>query len=433
MERIPPSHRATLPGALTAEPARVDHCTWTRQADWLSGVTVGVRVEAAGSRHTAGIAIDHLVGTPLAATPYTDPHTGITADWEYATWTSPEHRPSCGGASQLVASWNADTPPGSWIDVAVQGRYSSGGTTPWYVMGRWASGDTDIRRTSVDGQSDTYSRVCTDTLAISDPSTGRRLSSYRVRVTLRRRPGSTVTPFVRRVDVLASDLPDRFTVAAGPPGEGREVELAVPRYSQEIHRGRYPEYDNGGEAWCSPTSSQMVIEYWGHRPTPAELSWVDPSCADPAVCHAARATYDHQYAGCGNWPFNAAYAASYGLDAVVTRLSSLTDAERLVRAGIPVITSQSFQAEELDGAGYGTTGHLMVVIGFTDSGDIIANDPASPTDAGVRRIYRRREFETVWLRTRRLDAAGRVRDGSGGIAYLYKPPDLPWPSGLGLS
>jgi len=149
---------------------------------------------------------------------------------------------------------------------------------------------------------------------------------------------------------------------------------------------------------------------------------VDPSYADPQVCHAARSTYDHQYGGCGNWPFNAAYAATFdGLQGVVTRLASLTEAETLIAAGIPVITSQSFLKTELTGAGYGTSGHLMAIVGFTKDGDVVANDPASPSDEAVRRVYRRREFETVWLRTKRHDADGKVRSGSGGICYLYFP------------
>ena len=39
-------------------------------------------------------------------------------------------------------------------------------------------------------------------------------------------------------------------------------DLAVPQYSQEIHHGDFPQYDNGGEAWCSPTSTSMVVSYW---------------------------------------------------------------------------------------------------------------------------------------------------------------------------
>ncbi|MBU5915271.1 C39 family peptidase, partial [Vibrio cholerae O1] len=74
-----------------------------------------------------------------------------------------------------------------------------------------------------------------------------------------------------------------------------------------------------------------------------DLSWVKPGLADPQICHAARYTFDYQYEGCGNWPFNAAYAATYeDMNAAVTRLGSLTDLEQLVAAGIPVITSQSF-------------------------------------------------------------------------------------------
>jgi hypothetical protein len=40
----------------------------------------------------------------------------------------------------------------------------------------------------------------------------------------------------------------------------------------------------------------------------------------------------------------------------------------------------------------------MVVRGFTDTGDVIANDPASPNNAEVRRVYKRAQVERNWLR-----------------------------------
>ncbi|OII68503.1 peptidase C39 family protein, partial [Streptomyces sp. CC77] len=400
------------PGAAPVPP--VDNRFWTSAADWASGSGRGVRVTS-GCR--AGLVLDAPVGTA----PHTDPHTGRTAAWEYATWTSPRHTPAL-PATEVVASWNADTPAGTWITVELCCRYPDGADSPWYVMGRWAAGDADIRRTSVDGQGDGRSSVWTDTLAVKDRAGGPRVESYRLRLTLHRAPGSGRTPTVRRLGAMASALPDRFTVPPAPARVARE--LPVPRYSQNVHAGRYPEYDNGGEAWCSPTASQMVVEFWGRRPTPAQLSWVRPEYTDPQVCHAARATYDHQYAGCGNWPFNAAYAATYeGLNGVVTRLGSLADAEALVEAGIPVITSQSFLAHELPGAGYGTAGHLMAVTGFTADGDVVANDPGAPDNARVRRVYPRRAFENVWLRTRRRNTAGTVVSGTGGVCYLYWPDD----------
>ncbi|MFE0510207.1 peptidase C39 family protein [Streptomyces sp. NPDC058964] len=403
-----PAHDAGASGQ--APP--VDYRAWITYPDWRSGAGKGVRA-VPGSR--PGV----VIATPAGTTDYTDPHTGTTATWEYATWTSPVHRLRV-PATEAIASWNAQTPAGTWLQVELQGTYSDGTDTPWYVMGRWAAGDQDIRRTSVDGQTDGKSTIWTDTFAIDDSTTGLRLVSYRLRLTLYRKPGTRLTPVVWRLGAMGSDIPDRFTVPASAPGLAQE--LLVPRYSQEIHAGQYPEYDNGGEAWCSPTSSQMIIEYWGGRLTPEQLSWVDPGYADPQVDHAARHTYDYQYTGCGNWPFNAAYAATFkDLQGVVTRLGSLTDLETLIAAGIPAITSQSFLKTELTGAGYGTSGHLMTVIGFTAEGDVIANDPASPSDEAVRRVYLRREFENIWLRTKRYNASGKVVSGTGGVCYLYFP------------
>ncbi|MEU5170033.1 peptidase C39 family protein [Streptomyces mutomycini] len=403
-----PSRTSSSPAAASL----VDNRFWTTYTDWRCGTSVGTRA-VAGRR--PGL----VIAKPAGSTDYTDPHTGTTSTWDYATWTSPVHRSSV-PATEVIASWNAHTPTGTWIQIELRGSYSDGTDTPWYVMGRWAAGDTDIRRTSVDDQTDGRSTVWTDTFSLDDAASGLRLVSYRLRLTLHRTPGTGLTPTVHRIGAMASDVPDRFTVPATAPGIIRE--LAVPRYSQNVHVGEYPEYDNGGEAWCSPTSSQMIVEYWGRTPTAEDLAWVKPELADPQVCHAARYTFDYQYEGCGNWPFNAAYASTYkDMNAVVTRLGSLDDLEKLIAAGIPVITSQSFLKGELTGAGYGTSGHLMTVIGFTAEGDVIANDPASPSNDAVRRVYQRREWENIWLRTKRYDATGKVRGGTGGVCYVYWP------------
>jgi hypothetical protein len=387
---------------------------WTTAAQWRSGTADGVTV-VTGAR--PGVTLSRPAGT----LDYTDPHTGRTRTWEYATWLSPRTS-AVTPAGELIASWNADTPAGTWMRVEMRGTYTDGTDTPWYTLGIWAAGDQDIRRTSVDDQSDGRSSVWTDTFAIDDLAAGPRLAAYRLRLTLCRAPGGGAAPTVWRLGAMTSAVPDRFEVPASTPGAATGIELTVPSYSQNIHIGRYPEYDNGGEAWCSPTSSQMIIESWGRRPTPEQLAWVNREYDDPQVCHAARHTFDHQYAGCGNWPFNAAYAATYpGLQAVVTRIASLPDAERLIAAGIPLITSQSFYEAELHGAGYGTSGHLMTVVGFTADGDVIANDPAGDANEYVRRVYRRREFENIWLRTKRYDASGTVRGGTGGVCYLYFP------------
>ncbi|MFG2039685.1 C39 family peptidase [Dactylosporangium sp. NPDC048998] len=410
---LAPGAPATAHAEPVAHDEQISFHRWQTFPQWRSGDRNGT-VAVPGPRPFL------TIGRAAGTTEFTDPHTGATRTWEYATWTSPVR--SIGfGASELVASWNADTPAGTWLQVEMQGTYTNGEATPWYVMGRWASGDGDIKRSSVDGQGDPYSTIWTDTFSIDDVTRGVLLRDYRLRLTLYRAPGSREAPRVFQAGAMTSYVPDRFTVAssAGHIAWGRE--LPVPRYSQNIHVGQYPEYDGGGEAWCSPTSTQMVVEYWGRRPSPADLAWVEESYADPQVDHAARYTYDYTYEGAGNWPFNTAYAATYGLAGIVTRLHSLEEAERFIAAGIPVVTSQSFLASELSGANYSTSGHLFVIVGFTGTGDVIVNDPASSSDAAVRNVYRRAEFEQVWLRTKRHRADGSVASGSGGVAYVIAP------------
>jgi hypothetical protein len=227
-----------------------------------------------------------------------------------------------------------------------------------------------------------------------------------------------VSPSVRLVAAMASGLPqDKKVPVSARPAAAGAVDLAVPTYSQELHQGHYPNYDNGGEAWCSPTSTAMVVGFWGTGPTAAETSWVTPPL-DAVVDHAARNVYDYIYDGCGNWPFNTAYAARFGLEGFVTRLRSLTEAETFVAAGIPLVASVSFSKGELKGAGYGTNGHLMVIRGFTASGDVVANDPAShlvADNAQVRVVYDRQQFENVWV------------PRSGGIVYVIRPSGVPLP------
>lgn len=341
---------------------------------------------------------------PDAVTRYADPHTGIERGYEAASWTTPVTTPGL-DFTELIASWNADTPPGTFVRVEARahaGDRSSG----WFVLANWTSGDGpgDVARTTVDGQSDALARVDADTLVAAP---GVRFDRYELRATLLRPPGADAAPTLRLLAAVASAPPDG-TPAVSTPAAGVGVVLDVPAYSQYAHRGHHERYGGGGASWCSPTSVAMVLDFFGVGPSPAESAWADAAGeARPQVDHAARMTYDHAYGGCGTWPFNTAYAATRGLDAYVTRLGDLNDVGRLVEAGQPVVVSID-DASVLDGAGYTTQGHLLLIVGFDAAGDVACHDPAAhgtPSDAGVPVTYRRDQFEPLWLR-------------SGGTAYV---------------
>jgi hypothetical protein len=396
---------AARPGR--GDDAAIDYHEWAGARDFLGGSFDGLTADQGGLR----------IGTPTIAVEHTEPKLGTTRTYEYGRWTSPVYRHGF-DATQLIASWNAVTPTQTWLQVEAKAKATAGTETGWYVLGRWASGDDDIERTSVDGQDDAIAEVAVDTLSTK---IGVALRTYRLRVSLYREAGSRATPTVTSIGAMTSRIPDRFEVQATEPGRAAGIDLPVPTYAQNLHKGQFPQYGGGGENWCSPASTEMVVEYWGRHPEPADLSWIPADYVDRSVAYAARHTFDYCYDGSGNWPFNTAYAASLGLRGHITRLHSLTQLEGYIARGIPVITSQAFREDELDGADYGSSGHIMVVVGFTKDGDVIANDPASSSDDSVRTVYKRAQFERVWQRTKRYTAGGGVADGPGGIAYLITP------------
>mgnify|MGYP000044064655 CR=1 FL=1 len=273
------------------------------------------------------------------------------------------------------------------------------GDTPWYELGRWASHESSFRRTSAGGQADEAARVDVDVLVAGE----RPFRAYRLRV----EPVSGA-----RLLALAAASAAPLRAGSRVPSEplGRAVELDVPCLAQFPHRGHFPEYGGGGVSWCSPASLAMAIAFWGRGPTSAELAWTGASHLDAQVDHAARGTYDAAYGGCGNWSFGAAYAASFGLDAVVVWLASLRDVENLLAQGVPVIVSLAAAPGELPGFALpeGTEGHLVVVRGVTAGGEVVVNDPAAEGNEDVRRVYPRAPFERAWLA------------GSGGAAIVVR-------------
>jgi hypothetical protein len=368
----------------------------------------------------AGSAGLTLSGT-LAPGTYTDPYaTGGPHDiayesgsWLSAPFTSPF------AFDELVASWNATTPDGTWIQTEMQAT-GGGRITKWYLLGIWASGDGTIHRTSRSAQGDADGFVAIDTFIRSKKAAP--LTSYQLRVTLYRVAGTSESPAVRFIGAMTSAASD-FAIPSAPAGVVRE--LAVPQLSQELHRGHFPEYDNGGEAWCSPTSTAMVLDYWkaagypSSGPTSIQLdAFPGVGHADGQVDYAARYVYDWNYQGAGNWPDNTAYAASFaGMNGFVTRLRSLAEAERFIANGIPLVASIN---GKLPGFLFKkTSGHLLVIRGFTATGDVITNDPAVFADADARVVYGRGDFEKVWL------------EGSAGIVYVIYPNGVRLPANEG--
>ena len=294
------------------------------------------------------------------------------------TWTSPE-TPADFHFTELLPSWNVSAPPetGLRMDVRVR-RPGTQRWTPWLYLGSWG-------RTSAGPERRTSCRqgvVNVDYLALDAPA-----DAYQVRVRFESFSfDAQAVPSLRRLAVCYSGV----TGAAHPSTavEGWARDLAVPFRTQKDAPKSL-----AGEI-CSPTSVSMVLAYWGiDRPT----------------IENAQAIYDPENEIFGNWGRAVARAGELGTDGWLTRFRTWDAVKAQIAAGQPVIASIRFEKGTFPSAVLpSTSGHLIVVRGFTPTGDVIVNDPAS-RDRGNGAVYRADELARAWF-------------DHGGVGYVIRRP-----------
>jgi len=201
------------------------------------------------------------------------------------------------------------------------------------------------------------------------------------------------------IELLGEDIDFTLLAFASPARTTPSLPYARDAMILEVPpRSQYVVEDKRG--WCSAASLSMVNAYHG---------------IDKPVEETARAVLDRAYNGTGNWAFNTAYSGSLGLRAVVAYLENLDRAARLIERNLPLVISYSWRTSELPGAPLPQSdGHLVVLCGFTESGDCAVNDPAAP---GVRAVYPRGALEAIWQR-------------NNGVAYVIAPAGIDYESVL---
>ncbi len=304
--------------------------------------------------------------------------------------------------TEAIASWNANTPAGSWIEVQFRAQYGAD-WSKWYVLGIWAADYSTIHRHSVKAQGDTNATVYTDTFVSQNKKVS--TNKFQLKIRLFSADGNAVAS-VRNASVAYSTSAPKSATASTGSSVNWNTLIDVPKCSQMV-------YPDGGEVWCSPTSTSMVLGYWY-----SQGYGLDTGADCSTRVHAAvDGVFDWIYNGHGNWPFNTAYAAAQGYEAYVARFTSLAKAEEFVKAGVPVVMSIAWNKGDITGSTIpSTNGHLLVLVGFDTAGNPIINDPAASTDDGVRVTYLRAEFEPLWLQS------------SGGTVYLIYPANKVAPS-----
>lgn len=290
--------------------------------------------------------------------------------------------------NELVVSWNVQPAEGAALRIEAQAIFPDR-VSAFHSLGTWSLDDrAPWPRTSPKDPGDADARVKTDTLSLRTPA-----RAVRLRLTL----AGDLARHPERLRWVTLSMTDTRSRPTPRPPNARVwgTTLDVPERSQIAH----PE----GEAWCSPTCVSMQLGWWAKVLNQASL--------DRAVPEVARAVNDPAWPGTGNWPFNTAFAGSLdGLIACAARLRDLREVEDLVEAGIPV--ALSVNAPALRGETGRENGHLILAVGFTPEGHLVANDPYARLEKGqrVRRTYLRPHVERAW-------------DNSHRLAYLIAPAD----------
>ncbi len=226
-------------------PARARPAAWP--SPWLRPQAGTTDVHRPAHRHHPHLGVRHL---DLAG----DPRSASTP----ASWSppgTPRPRPAPGSRSRCRAPTTPATRP------------------PWYVMGRWASGDA---RHQADHAS-TGRVTLVDHLDRHVLHRRRRrrgaAAGYQLRLTLYRAPGQTASPRVWMLGAMALERAGPVHRAARAPGTSPGAGNCRCRATRRTSTpGQYPEYDGGGEAWCSPDLDRDGRRVLGRasrrRPTP---------------------------------------------------------------------------------------------------------------------------------------------------------------------
>jgi hypothetical protein len=285
--------------------------------------------------------------------------------------------------SAAIASWDVDTPPGSWIEMQLRVRMGQS-LTKFFSLGVWASDDSTVEPHSVDRQGDPDGDVTVDTLTLAEGVTA---DAVQLRVMFHTTRPDRVPRLHNAAVTLSSARPEAPPAAGGP--EGGEGTSAAWGHTLEVPDCRVPEGADPDRGWSTAAATTMLLRFWDQR----------SACT---VEEMATGVDDWVGGGYGHLGFNAAAGRAAGLEGTVLRFTSLAGPEAWLAAGIPLALSRSPRS-----------GHVLV--GFAGNGDPVLQDPTAPAGTPAAQPVSRRDLEREWL------TAG------GGTAWVLHPPGAPFP------
>jgi hypothetical protein len=266
-----------------------------------------------------------------------------------------------------LPSWNG-TAQHNRSSFKIQMRFPyGGGWSPWLTVGFWKSNIwSTYGTTSYSGGEVDYDYVMLDSYQ----------GEWQFKVIMKRYALTDLSPSIHKLSFFISDSRTTASINHTEIVNDNPEELFVD--TDFLYQ--YAIDDVIGGSICSPTSVSMVL-----------LSYqidVDP-------LQFAYDTYDPYYGIFGMWPRVVQNASEYGLDGAVTRYRSWSETREVLAEGGRIVISVGPPLYN---------GHLMMLAGFTATGNPIIHDPARSN--GYAYIFNKSDLGHSWF-------------DKGGIAYTF--------------
>jgi hypothetical protein len=273
--------------------------------------------------------------------------------------------------NQGLPSWNGSA-PGTNSSFKVQMRFPySSGWSPWLTVGFWKAniwgnyGSTSYAEGYID-----YDYVKLNVYQ----------NSWQFKVIMTRYSADQPSPTLNKLSFFVSDSRTTSSV---------NISQIVADYPEEFFIPTQFVYQYGvdptiGGSICSPASVSMILKSYGIT--------VD-------TYQFALDTYDPYYKMFGIWPRVVQNASEFGLDGAVTRYRTWSETREVLANGgrIAMSVGQPLYA-----------GHLIMLAGFTSTGNPIVHDPAKSN--GYSYVFNKTDLSRSWF-------------SKGGVAYTFYPAD----------
>lgn len=265
-----------------------------------------------------------------------------------------------------LPSWNGKAPENENSSLKIYMRFEIDGLwQSWVIVGYWDNniwssyGSTAFSAGEVDVDYVVLTKYC---------------SKFQYKVLFERKSYSAKSPMLRQLAFSTSDSQTAVSI------DDIVADCPDQIYINTTHYYQYGLDPVIGGSICSPTSVSMIIKSYGIQVNPLDF---------------AKRTYDEYWQMFGVWPRVVAHASEYGLNGVVNRYRTWSEAAEVLKKGGRIAMSIGQPLY---------TGHLVMLAGFDQNGDPLVHDPAKSNGEGYH--FNKTDLSKAWF-------------NKGGIAYTF--------------